>query len=289
MFVQLGAPSLWCVPALSFILNLYSMRFSTSLLASSLIASSLVAFSYCMAKHAPKHRPQPKRKAAAAKTKAAPPSKNVAKKNKTAPEPVIACVAEVLLSGGESSSHEDEGGKKRVRTQKDRRNNDQCALRALERKLCHIPVEVWQAKRDSKGRTCVEHVVKAQAEVKGKDKKLGTKYWTGFFRDFMLADNCSQDLPDPPEDDAPVDEGLLVALAAASTGNPAGCPSSQLERFLESCPILSKTELYGLFCAIMVSPRMPLSTAMRCQTAALHYVFRTKVFRLKINRVLMGF
>ena len=114
------------------------------------------------------------------------------------------------------------------------------------------------------------------------------RYWAGCFRDFRRADSCSQDLPNPPEDEAPVDEGLPVALAAASTGNPAGCPSSQLERFLESCPILSKTELYGLFCAIMVSPRMPLSTAMRCQTAALHYVFRTKVVRWKTIRVLMG-
>ncbi len=167
---RMGAPSLWCVPALSFQPRLGSLRISTSLVASSLVASSLVAFSYSMAKAMPKRKPQTPRKAASAKTNA-PPSKYVAKKgkSKTVPEPEIACVVEVDFSGGESSSQEDVGGnrQKRVRTQKDRRNNDQCVLRALERKLCHTPVEVWQAKRDSKGRTCVEHVVKAQAEVKG--------------------------------------------------------------------------------------------------------------------------
>ena len=83
------------------------------------------------------------------------------------------------------------------------------------------------------------------------------------------------DLLDDPDEDLPVDRDLLLALAAASSGNPAGTPTAQLERYLEHCHVLNRAELFGLFRAIMEGPELPRSVAYKCQVAALKYLSRT--------------
>ena len=168
-------------------------------------------------------------------------------------------------------------GAKRARSQQDRRDLNQRAERALQNKLVHIPEAVWRAKRTDDGQSCIEYIAAAQAKLRGEQKKMGTKFWTDFFQVFALIQNVTDDLPDPKpvKGEVKVDSGLSQALVAANCGNPAGSPSAELERYLETCQELTEVELFGLLRAIMVSPSMPLGVAMRCQVAALQYFART--------------
>jgi hypothetical protein len=114
-----------------------------------------------------------------------------------------------------------------------------------------------------------DYVKRKVAEAPGSGN-IGTKVWGEIFEEFGLSKSAA-DLLEDPEGDLQVDRDLPLALAAASSGNPAGTPSSQLERYLEHCPLLNRAELFGLLRAIMGGPELPRSVASKCQVAALRY------------------
>ena len=119
---------------------------------------------------------------------------------------------------------------------------------------------------------------KTHENVHGDNKKLSTKHWATIFGEYNLHESVAECLPDPPTD-LNVDREMAVALAMANSGNPAGSPSAQLERYLERCHVLNQSELYGLFGAIMESPTLQRPIAVRCQVAALKYLARTSAIQ----------
>jgi hypothetical protein len=155
-----------------------------------------------------------------------------------------------------------------------RRDVSEKVMRNIANRLGHLPECMWQAKVNKEGLNIVDYVTRSMNQYHGDDKKLSSKFWTQLFLEYELSDSVAEMLPDP-EEDLDVSTELLRALAAAGTGNPAGTPSSQLERYLQHCAPLNRSELFGLLGAVMESPQMPRSVAMKCQVAVLRYFART--------------
>ena len=157
-----------------------------------------------------------------------------------------------------------------------RRSSDEKVERAVAQRLAHLPECHWRGKVNKEGLTISEYVKRAASMLHGENQKLGTKFWAQVFNEYELAKSVADSLIDPPEG-LDIDKDLLLALSTASSGNPAGSPSAQLERYLDHCGELNRAEVFGLFRANMEGPQLPRSVAMKCQVATLRYLARIYV------------
>lgn len=155
-----------------------------------------------------------------------------------------------------------------------RRDLDEAADRAVQRRLGHMPSSTWEGLRNKDGhgiRDVVKHEISKHKDSKG---RLSTKFWVQVFDEFSLAESLADRLAAPPEGEK-VDENLLEALSVLHHENPACRRTTPLERFLDYCPELNRTSLFGLLKSVMESPTLPRGSAMKCQVAVLKYMVRT--------------
>jgi len=154
-----------------------------------------------------------------------------------------------------------------------RRDSDEVADRSVQGRLGHLPAGIWEGMRNAKGQS-IRDVVKVEIGSKKQCKgRLSSKFWTGVFEDFGLSDSLAEQLA-PPEGDESVDEDLVQALGVVHHENPASRRTSQLERFLDYCPELNRTSLFGLLRSVMESPTLTRTGAFRCQISVLKYMHR---------------
>jgi hypothetical protein len=213
---------------------------------------------------------------AEAKAKAQAKASDIAQKQNE--ESLAKCAAATRgASDDELQGSDDLEGPTKRRRQLSRRSSDEQVERAVAARLSHLPDEVWRTKVTKDGLSISEYVKRWTKKMHSDGKRLGTKFWTDLYNEFDLNESCADSLEDPP-DDLKVNKDLLVALAAAQCGNPAGAPSAQLERFLDHCPQLNRAELYGLFRATMEGPAMPRNVAVKCHIATLRHLARIPGF-----------
>lgn len=82
------------------------------------------------------------------------------------------------------------------------------------------------------------------------------------------------DLPQPTDEEEP-DEELLEYLGQAHDDNPVSRDARPLMKYLDSCAILSYSNLYMLLNGIVEGPLLSHSSAQKLQVAVLAYFART--------------
>ena len=96
-------------------------------------------------------------------------------------------------------------------------------------------------------------------------KNLCSRVWCKIYERFALTSDITSALEVPRDEEEEKDRSLLLALAAADSGNPAGDGALPLERYLARCDELNMTEMWGLLAACQESPSMCRAVSSRCQ------------------------
>ena len=95
------------------------------------------------------------------------------------------------------------------------------------------------------------------------------------YNELNLHSTLGDTLPDPPEADGKPREEVVPAVSALHADNPANRSVERLERFLDRCPELTETEVYGIVGACVGGPKMTRASAVRGQIAIVRYLVRT--------------
>ena len=95
----------------------------------------------------------------------------------------------------------------------------------------HYEKPLLEGLRDSDGKSPRQYI-KAGLRAVGSGKKLSTKFWVGFLKQFPLKPGASALLPVPPAD-LDFDNELLDALAVAHVVNPAKRDPSDFVQLME--------------------------------------------------------
>ena len=112
-------------------------------------------------------------------------------------------------------------------------------------------------------------------EVRGQGKRngrLSSKFMVRLYEECDLGSAVFNDLPDPAEDDASIDEELLELLGQCHDENPVSRNPKPLVKYLTTVAPLNRTSFHGLLHGIVEGPLLSHSSAQKLQVAALGYI-----------------
>ena len=157
-----------------------------------------------------------------------------------------------------------------------RRDTDAQVDRIRTGRLKEVPESTFEGATDENGQSLRDYLAEHVRLNKKMKRKFSVKFWVSLFERFDLNSNVSDKLPDGPAGEE-VRDLLLEKLAIVHHDNPAMRSTEPLERFLEECDELNRTELTGLIKGVEESPKVIRSANVKLVTAALIYMARTGV------------
>jgi hypothetical protein len=118
--------------------------------------------------------------------------------------------------GPHAREHQDLNQHEQKKRRLNRRTSDEQVERALQARTSHIPLSVWETRRDKAGRTVRQVVKDALKSVRSGDVRgrLSTKFWTSLHETFELNETLADNLAEPPLDQD-VNPELLEVLQVA--------------------------------------------------------------------------
>ncbi len=111
-------------------------------------------------------------------------------------------------------------------------------------------------------------------ENRSSKRKLTSKFWDGVIKDFGLKLTLITDNLPAPDPNETVSHAVFEKLGSAHCDNPAQRTTDPLERFLDSCEVLTYTELFGIISASMEGPKVLRAASTRMFLATLRYIVR---------------
>jgi hypothetical protein len=155
-----------------------------------------------------------------------------------------------------------------------RRDTEEQCMRLIKVQLQPLFGKAVVGKVSKSGIGVIEYMMNILRELKCDGKYWTSKQWQDLYVEFELALKIEDKL-DNPSLEEPVRDSLLVALQAPYAKNPAERSAEPVERFLETCPNLNMTEIYGLFIACAESPIVNKNVHAKLFVAIAKYFART--------------
>jgi hypothetical protein len=155
-----------------------------------------------------------------------------------------------------------------------RRDTEEQCMRLIKNQLQPLFGNAVVGKIGKSGIGVVEYMMNMLRELKGESKYWTSKQWQDLYVEFDLAVKIEDKL-DNPSAEEPVRDSLIVALKAPYSKNPAERSSEPVERFLETCPNLNMTEIYGLLIACAESPIVTKTIHAKLFVSIAKYFART--------------
>jgi len=155
-----------------------------------------------------------------------------------------------------------------------RRDTEEQCMRLIKVQLQPLFGKAVVGKVGKSGIGVIEYMMNILRELKGESKYWTSKQWQDLYVEFDLAVKIEDKL-DNPSVEEPVRDSLIVALKAPYSKNPAERSAEPVERFLETCPNLNMTEIYGLFIACAESPIVNKTVHAKLFVAIAKYFART--------------
>jgi hypothetical protein len=155
-----------------------------------------------------------------------------------------------------------------------RRDTEEQCMRLIKVQLQPLFGKAVVGKVSKSGIGVIEYMMNILRELKGDGKYWTSKQWQDLYVEFELAVKIEDKLENPSVEE-PVRDSLLVALQAPYAKNPAERSAEPVERFLETCPNLNMTEIYGLFIACAESPIVNKTVHAKLFVAIAKYFART--------------
>ena len=191
------------------------------------------------------------------------PKAQLAPQPHVAPEPLAALATEDTPEAQQRQNN-------KVRRRLDRRQTNEQVERIVDRKLAPIfPALVIANATTQHGEGVHDYIGRHLVSTRNSNQYLSTRFWTQFYREFDLRENCLDNLPGP-EDENVRDEIKHILTADTPTQRFV----EPLERFLESCTGLSYTEFFGLLQFTNESPSLSLGLSIRARIAILFHCAR---------------
>ena len=159
-----------------------------------------------------------------------------------------------------------------------RRDTDEQVERIIsDRLLSKYPADVVHGSVSKGGETVQQYLSKAVRDNKGSQKKLSSKFWVEFFKDFDMQVNPIKNLPEPTSLTETVDPALVAAMKIAHHENPAVRSSDPFERHLEICAAPNYKEYYGMLSCSVESRAVTKATSAKMTKAIAALIRRFSV------------
>ena len=154
-----------------------------------------------------------------------------------------------------------------------RRDTEDAVDRLYNTRLKAISKERLASATNKKGEKLRGFLLEAERKRRSSQTRFSTTFWVDIFADFNLLSDWSDALEEPSSKEDYSRE-FLEKLDVLHSSNPAHRSPKPVSLYLEVCPALNYSELYGLAQAIQVSPVVTPSAYQAVMLSLLTHVAR---------------
>jgi len=195
-----------------------------------------------------------------------------------APRPVKIplCKAASGSSSGKKKIAESESSDEDIKRTLARHNSDEAAQRAMDGHVDYVTDKsLLTNKRLANGQNSIDFVKARMKKNKSlpNKKRLTPAFWSELEDAFQFG-GPKPELQEPSDDEEP-DEKLFAHILAVHSENPTVKKTQPLERYLEHCEPINRSNMYGLLQLINTCPSLSVFYSSKCQIAVLGYWART--------------
>jgi hypothetical protein len=156
-----------------------------------------------------------------------------------------------------------------------RRDTEDAVDRLYETRLKDIAKERLAGATNSKGEKLRGFLLEAERKRRSDSKRFGAEFWIDIFQDFKLLSDWSDSLVEPVANEN-FDTEFLEKLDLLHSTNPAIRSPKPICQYLDICPPLNYSMLFGLAQAMQVSPVVTQNSYGQIMISLLGHVARIR-------------